>query len=76
MVDILGPLAPKQNRGNRFILVLVDLATTYPETIPLRTVTAPVVARTQMGVLSRVGVSKEVVSDMGTNFMSAYMKSF
>ncbi|KAJ1143845.1 hypothetical protein NDU88_010147 [Pleurodeles waltl] len=73
-VDIVGPLDPKTALGNRFILVLVDHATRYPEAIPLRTVTASVVARTLMGIFTRVGFPKEIVSDRGTNFMSAYMK--
>ncbi|KAJ1199297.1 hypothetical protein NDU88_003134 [Pleurodeles waltl] len=74
-IDIVGPLDPKTALGNRFILVLVDHATRYPEAIPLRTVTAPVVGRALMGVFTRMGFPKEVVSDRGTNFISTYMKS-
>ncbi|KAJ1206276.1 hypothetical protein NDU88_001685 [Pleurodeles waltl] len=74
-IDIVGPLDPKTAMGNRFILVLVDHATRYPEAIPLRTVTAPVVRRALMGVFTRMGFPKEVVSDRGTNFISTYMKS-
>ncbi|KAJ1210124.1 hypothetical protein NDU88_005492 [Pleurodeles waltl] len=74
-IDIVGPLDPKAALGNRFILVLVDHATCYPEAIPLRTVTAPVVTRALLGIFSRVGFPKDVVSDRGTDFMSAYMKS-
>ncbi|KAJ1115199.1 hypothetical protein NDU88_003425 [Pleurodeles waltl] len=54
---------------------MVDHATRYPEAIPLRTVTAPVVRRALMGVFTRMGFPKEVVSDRGTNFISTYMKS-
>ena len=74
-INIVEPLDPKTALGNRFILVLVDNATRYPETIPLRSVTVHVVARTLMGVFTHVGFPKEVVSERGTNFMSAYMKS-
>ncbi|XP_078496945.1 uncharacterized protein LOC144753011 [Lissotriton helveticus] len=74
-IDIVGPLDPPTTAGHRFILVLVDHATRYPEAIPLRTVTAPVVARALMGIFTRVGFPKEVVSDRGTNFMSAYMRA-
>ncbi|KAJ1216044.1 hypothetical protein NDU88_003650 [Pleurodeles waltl] len=74
-IDIVGPLGPKTALGNRFILVLVDHATRYPEAIPLRTVTANVVTRALMGIFTRVGFPKKVVSDRGTNFMSAYMKT-
>ena len=34
-INIVGPLDPKTALGNRFILVLVDHATRYPEAIPL-----------------------------------------
>ncbi|KAJ1159403.1 hypothetical protein NDU88_012069 [Pleurodeles waltl] len=73
-VDIVGPLDPPTASGNRFILVVVDHATRYPEAIPLRTTTAPAVAKALLGISSRVGFPKEVVSDRGSNFMSAYLK--
>ncbi|KAJ1130785.1 hypothetical protein NDU88_009132 [Pleurodeles waltl] len=74
-IDIVGPLDPPTASGNRYIVVVVDHATRYPEAIPLRTVTAPTVARALLGVFTRVGFPKEVVSDRGTNFMSAYLKA-
>ncbi|KAJ1179816.1 hypothetical protein NDU88_005049 [Pleurodeles waltl] len=74
-IDVIGPLDTKTALGNRFILVLVDHATCCSEAIPLRTVTAPVVTRALMRIFTRLGFPKEVVSDRGTNFMSAYMKS-
>ncbi|KAJ1107728.1 hypothetical protein NDU88_005117 [Pleurodeles waltl] len=74
-IDIVGPLDPKTAMGNRSILFLVDHATRYSEAIPLRKVTAPVVGRALMGVFTRMGFPKEVVSDRGTNFTSTYMKS-
>ena len=42
-VDVVGPL-PRTSHGNRFILVVSDYATRYPEAIPLRNVTAKAVA--------------------------------
>ncbi len=33
-MDIVGPL-PRAGRGNRFILVISDYATRYPEALPL-----------------------------------------
>ncbi|KAJ1166641.1 hypothetical protein NDU88_007040, partial [Pleurodeles waltl] len=46
----------------------------YPEAIPLRSTTAPAVAKALIGIFTRVGFPKEVVSDRGANFMSAYLK--
>ncbi|KAJ1195759.1 hypothetical protein NDU88_005027 [Pleurodeles waltl] len=74
-VDIVGPLDPPTASGNRFILVVVDHATGYPEAIPLRTTTAPAVAKALLGIFSRVGFPKEVVSDRGRNCMSTYLKA-
>ena len=43
-LDIVGPL-PKTSQGHRYILVLVDYATRYPEALPLRAATAKAVAK-------------------------------
>ncbi|KAJ1217954.1 hypothetical protein NDU88_005541 [Pleurodeles waltl] len=73
-VDIVGPLDPPTATGNRFILVVVDHATMYPKAIPLRTTTAPAVAKVLLGIFSRVGFPKEVVSDRDSNFMEVPQK--
>jgi len=38
-MDIVGPL-PKSHIGKRFVLVVCDYATRYPEAVPLRTTDA------------------------------------
>ena len=72
-LDIVGPL-PKTSRGHRYILVLVDYATRYPEALSLRAATAKAVARELMFLFSRVGIAKEVLTDQGLCFMSRVMK--
>ena len=47
-MDVVGPLS-RSRTGNRFVLVMVDYATRYPEAIPLRTVNAEQVAEALMG---------------------------
>ena len=42
-MDIVGHL-PKTKRGYRYVLVLVDYATRYPEAILLKSFTADVIA--------------------------------
>ena len=37
-VDIVGPLDPPTERGNRLIMTMVDYATRYPEAVALRTI--------------------------------------
>ena len=41
--DIIGPL-PKSRSGNRFIFVICDYATRYPEAIPLKHIDAEHIA--------------------------------
>ena len=54
-MDIIGPL-PRTRRGNRFILVLSDYATRYPEAIPLRKITAKKVAEGLIEIFARHGI--------------------
>ena len=68
-IDIVGEL-PRTTTGYKCILTIVDYATRYPEAIPLRTTNAKTVAETLIQYFSRVGISDEIVSDQGSNFMS------
>ena len=68
-MDIVGPL-PKSARGHRYILVLVDYATRYPEAIPLRAATAKAVAHELVMLFSKMGIPEQIISDQGTCFMS------
>ena len=68
-MDVVGPL-PKSGRGHKYILVIVDYATRYPEAIPLRAATAKAVAHELLTLFSRVGIVAEVLSDQGSCFMS------
>ena len=44
IVDIVGSL-PKTSSGYSYLLTILDVATRYPEAIPLRTIHAKVVVR-------------------------------
>ncbi len=68
-VDMVGPLDRSQ-KGNRFILVICDYATRYPEAYPLREVTAKQIATAMLHFFSHVGIHREVLTDQGPNFMS------
>ncbi|KAL8574595.1 hypothetical protein ACOMHN_061595 [Nucella lapillus] len=43
-VDIIGPMIPRAASGNRYVLVMVDFATRYPEAVPLKGIDAESVA--------------------------------
>ncbi|XP_076462144.1 uncharacterized protein LOC143294651 [Babylonia areolata] len=73
-VDLVGPITPASGSGNRYILVVVDYATRYPEAVPLKTVEATTVAEALWEVWTRVGVPSEILTDRGTQFMSDVMK--
>ena len=68
-MDIVGPL-PRSKSGHKYILVLCDYATRYPEAIPLRSIDAEHVAEELIQLFARVGIPQEILTDQGTNFMS------
>ena len=72
-MDIVGPL-PKTKQRHRYILVICNYATRYPDAIPLKKFTAPEIAEKLVEYFSRHGIPKEILSDQGTNFTSALLK--
>ncbi|XP_063955624.1 uncharacterized protein LOC135154209 [Lytechinus pictus] len=72
-MDIVGPL-PRTKKGNRFILVVCDYSTRYPEAVPLSSIEAEKVADESVKIFSRVGIPEEILSEQGANFMSHLMK--
>ena len=73
-VDLVGPIAPVTDKGNRYILTMIDYATRYPEAAALKSVEAETVAEALVTMFTRVGIPQEVLSDQGTQFMSGVMK--
>jgi len=73
-VDLIGPIEPMTDRKNRYILTMVDYATRYPEAVALSRIDAETVAEALVTMFTRVGVPEEVLSDQGTQFMSAVMQ--
>ena len=72
-VDLVGPLDPPTYNKNRYILTIVDYASRYPEAVPLPGIEAERVAEALVDVFSRVGVPREMLTDMGTQFTSQLM---
>ena len=68
-MDIVGPL-PRSRAGNKYILVICDYATRYPEAVPLKSIDAESVAEELIKVFARVGVPREILTDQGENFTS------
>ncbi|GFO35039.1 Zinc finger protein [Plakobranchus ocellatus] len=72
-VDLVGPIVPSSERGFKYILVLVDYCTRYPEAVPLKSITTEAVAEALVDIFSRVGIPKEILRDQGVPFTSNLM---
>ena len=72
-MDIIGPL-PRSRSGKRYVLVICDYATWYPEAIALKSIEAEAVAEELVTLFSRVGVPSEILTDQGANFTSQLLK--
>ena len=59
LVDVVGPL-PRTSSGCTHILTLMDMATRYPEAIPLRNQSANSVLKAILGFFTRFGLPREV----------------
>lgn len=55
---------------NSGILTLTDFATGFPDTVPLNDITSICVAEALLPVFSRVGITREILYDRGTQFTS------
>lgn len=73
-IDLVGPLSPISEKGNRYILTLVDYATRFPEAVALPSTETERVAEALLEIFSRVGFPQEILSDMGSQFTSDLMK--
>ncbi|XP_040067618.1 uncharacterized protein LOC120840907 [Ixodes scapularis] len=73
-IDIIGPINPSANSGNRYILTMVEVATRYPDAVPLRTIGTEKVAGPFVEMFSRYGIPNKVLSDRGSSFTSNLMK--
>ena len=72
-VDKVEPIFPASEEGHRCFLTLVDYATRYPEATPLKKINIPTVAEALVDMFSRMGIPEEILSDLGTHFISKFM---
>ena len=74
-MDLVGPL-PKAKGGVEYMLTYIDVATRWPEAVPLRSTTAQVIVRYLTEIFSRNGFPGVLVSDNGLHFVSRAFSSF
>ena len=72
-VDLIGPIKPASEKGFRYVVVMVDYATRYPEATPLKSIEASQVAEALWVMFSRVGVPRKMVTDRGSQFTGECM---
>ncbi|XP_069971005.1 uncharacterized protein [Penaeus vannamei] len=72
-IDLVGPFSPASERGNKYVLTLIDYATRYPEAVALKNIDTITVAESLVEIFSRVGIPREILSDRGSQFKSDLM---
>ena len=71
--DLVGPLPMTKNR-NRFILTVVDTCSMWAEAVPLKRIDAKAVADAFLGIFTRLGFPKQILTDNGSQFCGKLMK--
>ena len=57
-MDIVGPL-PRSSSGNKYVLVISDYATRYPEVVPMKAIDAESVAEELVKIFAKVGLPEK-----------------
>jgi transposase InsO family protein len=72
-MDVLGPL-PTTNQGMKYILVIMDYFSKWPEVFALEDQQAETIVKCLLEVITRHGAINVLLSDQGTNFESQKVK--
>ena len=74
-MDIFG-LLKRTKSGHKYVLVIVDYATKWPEAFPLKNMTSETVVNCLIDLTARMGVPEEILTYNGANFISKTMRQF
>ena len=74
-VDLVGPF-PMAKGGFQFLLTYIDMATRWPEAVPLRKTTTRVVIDQLRAIFCRNGFPTTIATDNGPQFTSALFEKF
>ena len=72
-VDTVGPISPASEEGRRYLLTLLDYATLYTETAPLKKIDTLTVSEALVDMFSRLGIPEEILNDLGAQFILTCM---
>ncbi|MCP4991854.1 MAG: transposase family protein [Colwellia sp.] len=65
---------PESIKGNKYVLLMVDLLSKWPEAVPLPEITADIVVQSIVNsLICKHGVPQILISDNGTQFTSGIM---
>ena len=70
--ESVGPL-PTTAEGNRFVLIIMDYATRWPEAIALWTTESTAIADQLMILFNRTCIPEEILTDCGRNLINRLM---
>ncbi|XP_025089562.1 uncharacterized protein LOC112561350 [Pomacea canaliculata] len=73
-IDLVGPLKPSSEEGHTHLLTVIDMASRYPEAVPLKKTDSMTIAEALITIFSRVGFPREILSDRGYQFTSDLMR--
>ena len=74
-MDVVGPLK-RMKRGNKYVLVVMDYATKWPEAFALKNIASETIVDCLVELTDHLGIFTELLSDNGTNFISRVMKQY
>ena len=73
-IDIIGKIYPPSEKGHQFILTMMDHASRYPDAVPLKNIDSETVAEALVDMFSKTGIPEEILTDLGTQFVSDCME--
>ena len=70
------PPPPPTKTGNKYILVVIDYHTKWPEAFAMRKVTSETVVNCLIEMTARIGIPEELLTDNGSIFISKTMQKY
>ena len=72
VIDFAGPFEPAFSSGKKYILILVDAATKWPEAVAMTSQKADKVADEMIKLFNRQGFPMVIMSDLWSSFKLSY----
>ena len=72
-MDVFGPLK-RTKLGNKYILVVMDYTSKWPEAYALKNVTSETVVKCLVDLISRVGITEELLTDNEFKFAFKFIR--